>query len=421
MLEKHLVCDEMNSFADELRLRCKQCAIILHSIIARTECCNNNTSLRLVPSLGGTGINMVTKAIEYSFFDFKPDQVNFNRSYRADCVPVRAGCNNDATSITTVLKRGDNAEAKALKSTEERGSCHQGSNSLLTVLAENTREFMPTSSVTDVFERSLGKYREHTFTGYSMESQMEIKNTIDVHPESNALTKNPNDCSTNKEYDATKLAELLRKCRGTRTTTEFSKETGVSITYLTKLLNGNSPSRPSKKYLRRISYPKYGQNNSCDVSYEALLRAAGYSDEEIDTAVVLKQSSIELPIEAKRKSFPISFMIDNLFASGEINNGFEIFNSDDDGWFTINTMESKILCVPALYDGAELIDKEQRIANDFMIAVLTQKNLDKYYILTNQRNLVDDIKKVLPKLPGIDLYILITNDYHTISERELVY
>ena len=248
---------------------------------------------------------------------------------------------------------------------------------------------------------------------------MKINNIDSVHPES-APTEEPNICSTNREYDAAKLAELLRRCRGARTTTDFAKETGVSITYLTKLLNGNSPSRPSKKYLRRISYPKYG-TNCCDVSYEALLIAAGYSDDEIDTAVVLKQTNINLPTEAKRKSFSISFMIDNLFASGEINNGFEIHNSDDDGWFTINTMKSKILCVPALYDGTETIDKEQRIANEFMVATLTQKKLDKYYILTNQRNLVDDIKKVLPKLPGIDLCILITNDYHTISDRELVY
>lgn len=48
------------------------------------------------------------------------------------------------------------------------------------------------------------------------------------------------------------------------------------------------------------------------------------------------------------------------------------------------------------------------------------ENLDKYYILTNQRKLVDDIKKVLPKLPGIDLYVILTDDYHTISERKLV-
>ena len=234
-----------------------------------------------------------------------------------------------------------------------------------------------------------------------------------------ALTKSSDIDLKNREYDALELANLLKKFKGEKTTTDFSKETGVSITYLTKLLNGNSPSRPSKKYLRRIAFPEFG-NRSSDVSYEDLLKAAGYSDVEIDTAVLLKDSGIRLPAEAKRKSFPISFMIDNLLESGEISCGFDIHNAENNGWFVINTAQSKILCVSALYDCTEIEDKEQKTAHDFMVATLTQENLDKYYILTNQRKLVDDIKKVLPKLPGIDLYVILTDDYHTISERKLV-
>ena len=60
-------------------------------------------------------------------------------------------------------------------------------------------------------------------------------------------------------------------------------------------------------------------------------------------------------------------------------------------------------------------------AVNFMVAVTTQKNLDKYYILTNQGNFSDEIKTVLPKLPGIDIFILETFDYQKISGRKLVY
>lgn len=221
-----------------------------------------------------------------------------------------------------------------------------------------------------------------------------------------------------KEYDAGKLAALLRLCKGDRTTTDFSKNTGVSITYLTKLLNGNSPSRPSKKYLRRIAYPEFGKAQG-NVSYFDLLRAAGYSDDENEK--IPAKSNIAVPDFAKRRSFPIAFMIDNLTAAGEIGSGFNIQNYDHDGWFIIDSMNSKILCVPAIYDGAENVDRKQRIALNFMVAATTQTDLDKYYILTNQRNFAEEIKTVLPKLPGIDLCVIETLDYQQISERKLVY
>lgn len=248
---------------------------------------------------------------------------------------------------------------------------------------------------------------------------MEKINTENAHSGSPAPEKVMKKNSNNGEYDAAELANLLKLCKGNRSTTDFSKETGVSITYLTKLMNGNSPSRPSKKYLKRIAYPESG-NCSSEVSYEQLLKAAGYSEFEISQAALKEEPEMNLPAEAKRKSFPISFMIDNLNSIGESDIGFDIHNADNNGWFVISTDKSSILCVPAIYDDTEIKEKELQIAHDFMVATLTQQDLDSYYILTNQKNLVDDIKKVLPKLPGIDLYILLTNDYHTISDRKLV-
>lgn len=60
--------------------------------------------------------------------------------------------------------------------------------------------------------------------------------------------KNHNNSSTNKkEYEAEKLANLARLCIGNRTLVQFSAESGLSVSFLSRLINGKLNSKPTKK------------------------------------------------------------------------------------------------------------------------------------------------------------------------------
>lgn len=246
----------------------------------------------------------------------------------------------------------------------------------------------------------------------------EIKKMNSVNQES--LKNRKNSSINKKEYKAEKLANLARLCIGNRTLVQFSAESGLSVSFLSRLINGKLNSKPTKKSLNRIAYPSYGkaQNN---VTYLQLLEAAGYhlEDEQVKKAVAEAQNSV--PEYARKLSFSISFMIDNLIDSNEIGLDFNIQTYNSIGWFVISSMNLRILCVPIICEESEVFEKKQMAAVNFMVAVTTQKNLDKYYILTNQENFSDEIKTVLPKLPGIDVFILETFDYQKISGRKLVY
>ena len=113
-------------------------------------------------------------------------------------------------------------------------------------------------------------------------------------------------------------------------------------------------------------------------------------------------------------------MLENLSELGGTIAGCSVYNSEDNDWFVVSTREARLLCVPAICYGTEIEDNEQWIAYNFMVAKCTQKNIDRYYILTNQSGLQEKIKNVLPKLFVENLFIIETNDYTTISEVQSV-
>ncbi|MFW6029887.1 MAG: LexA family protein [Halanaerobiales bacterium] len=76
-------------------------------------------------------------------------------------------------------------------------------------------------------------------------------------------------------FDKKQFKNLLEKAIDDKTITQFSKESGVNRTYLSKYLNLKLDTAPNPDILEKIA------NNSENITYEELMTAAGYLNERL--------------------------------------------------------------------------------------------------------------------------------------------
>jgi hypothetical protein len=85
-----------------------------------------------------------------------------------------------------------------------------------------------------------------------------------------------------------KLAELTQQAMGNRSLKAYSEATGLSMGFLSRLMNGKLPNLPSMRSLARLTSPAAEPQNN--ISYEMMLEAAGYHiGMEQEQKVVLKK------------------------------------------------------------------------------------------------------------------------------------
>lgn len=78
-------------------------------------------------------------------------------------------------------------------------------------------------------------------------------------------------------FDKELFSLLLSKALGDRTTTEYSSQSGVNRTYISKFLNKKMDNPPSPEILKGLA--DSSQNR---VTYTQLMQAAGYIDNDLD-------------------------------------------------------------------------------------------------------------------------------------------
>lgn len=72
-----------------------------------------------------------------------------------------------------------------------------------------------------------------------------------------------------KSYE--ELINLIKKAQGNKTLNQFALGSGVNAGHLSRILNGNFKNPPSPELLKKIA-----SNSRGEVTYEELLKAAGY-------------------------------------------------------------------------------------------------------------------------------------------------
>lgn len=99
------------------------------------------------------------------------------------------------------------------------------------------------------------------------------------------------------------LARLTQLAMGNRSLSEYAHQTGLSIGFLSRLLNAKSPSLPSVRSLARLTSGNAAPENG--ITYHMMLEAAGYDLEpEKETAEqkILAEAQMIAEEEQKRES-----------------------------------------------------------------------------------------------------------------------
>lgn len=120
-------------------------------------------------------------------------------------------------------------------------------------------------------------------------------------------------------FDKKTFKKLLLKSMGELNATEYSKQSGVNRTYISKLLNEKMDNPPSPEILRGLA--SVAKN---DVTYNDFMKAAGYIEEYSNiTKETLKNKDF-----ARRLPFILQ-AIDELMPETRILKTFQVLNDDE--------------------------------------------------------------------------------------------
>ena len=110
-----------------------------------------------------------------------------------------------------------------------------------------------------------------------------------------------------KDYE--ELIRLIKKAQGSKTLNQFALGAGINAGHLSRILNGNFKNPPSPETLKKIAKNSHGE-----VSYEELLKASNYIDDN-DIPDKEKKSIYDIDIEKYNKLIEnkrISLLFDKL-------------------------------------------------------------------------------------------------------------
>jgi hypothetical protein len=121
-------------------------------------------------------------------------------------------------------------------------------------------------------------------------------------------------------FDKQKFAETLKKALGDRTINQYSMHSGVSATYISKLLRGLVDKAPGVEVIRKLSDKAYN-----GVTYMDLMAAAGHIVKEYKTTIGISSSVTAYSIPKGVKD-PIKYIEEH--PESEIKNNDIVFDND---------------------------------------------------------------------------------------------
>ena len=218
------------------------------------------------------------------------------------------------------------------------------------------------------------------------------------------------------------LVTLLKKAIGSRSIIEFTNQCGLSISFVSRLLNNNLPSKPSKR-----SFLKMAKHLNNGVTIMQLLEVAGYSvDYEYEKALeheTLNEFSPCMRAFAEGPSYAMSLLVNVLVVKKLLIMPLNI--SLQPGLFEI---ESKvdgrcIVGLPAICgnDENDIEAVVQKTNLSFIMALdlyHSQKRDVCFVLITNQNAVMEAFGKNFHSANGFDVYAVMTSDYCSFSDEK---
>lgn len=231
--------------------------------------------------------------------------------------------------------------------------------------------------------------------------------------------------SENKEtYKNRILVDLLKKAIGSRSIIEFTTQCGLSISFVSRLLNNNLPSRPSKRSLLKMA-----GNLLNGVTLSQLLVAAGYEDDcgYIDEIMPAnRQDSVQnLPSYTMEPTYAMSLLVNVLVESKQlampldiaVQPGlFEVKGKADGKW---------IVGLPAICRSEEeSIDSIFHTLQLSFIMALSMYSARRkdicFVIVTNQERIFNDFEVKADVMDNMELYCVLTKDYYRFCQEKRI-
>ena len=220
-------------------------------------------------------------------------------------------------------------------------------------------------------------------------------------------------------YDRERLAELSKLAIGGRSLKEFSKLSGLSEGFLSRLTTGKLKSPPTKRSISKLISEKTNPQNGVTIS--ELMKAAGYPFYVGEKIIENKKN--EVPDIVFTAAFAPYLTALALEQSGQLEQDYLSRNQKD--IFTISPKSGKeIIGIPAFCkENFSLEDEIKYIQWRLIMALSICKTdlKDKFFlIVTNQRSLYENFDR--EKIPNFEceFYVALTEDYKKFSRQRPV-
>lgn len=207
------------------------------------------------------------------------------------------------------------------------------------------------------------------------------------------------------------LAEYATAIKGKRSIGDLVLESGLSRSFVSKIINQNLLSVPSKRSLKMLSDVP-GHN----ISYTALLEAADYDFVESDTDIEVETVSFEKAASdyysEKPASFALGLLLDLLVKKG-FTESFDVKFTTDNFYIKPSDKTFEVVGIPVFFSNNADVEGACLIAiRKFIDAIYKIGELASYiYLITDNSAAYQYMIKVLPPSPKGFVYVSYTNDY----------
>ncbi|MCD8013349.1 MAG: hypothetical protein LUG99_09265 [Lachnospiraceae bacterium] len=228
--------------------------------------------------------------------------------------------------------------------------------------------------------------------------------------------------------DLEELSRLSRLCVGSRTLVDYSKLTGLSTSFISKIVNASDNlARPTKRSLRRFTGAnnEYAENG---ITAEQLFTAAGYEPDETDNpepcfpraaqnSGLRAADAVASVYSSKSPVFPLEVVLKALVGKGMVPDFTISFKPSS---FTIKgNSEEELTVIPAL-----CADNEKRaiVESTAMANLVTSFRNDRilYFFLTDNQLLYEDLCSLLKPSEEKIISVLYTADDKEITDQKFI-
>lgn len=237
--------------------------------------------------------------------------------------------------------------------------------------------------------------------------------------------RQPVSCDTEKTVT---IASEVRNAIGTRTITQFCEDSGLSIGYISRLLNGKLKSKPSVRTLAKISCSSL--NGDMRDTFSALLKICGHNldKEQMQRELRIAERTSGL-IEEERKdakletynsinlsASAIGLLFSRLMMMGVSLQPMGGFGPNDGVEFGIKGyLFESVVAIPGFCGNSHhVVMAERDILRQLLKYVSDQKeNVPMYLVLTDDEDVYEFISSVVETSVKANAYILLAGSDNT--------